>query len=190
MDKREYVPDFEMYKKTRDILSKNNEILTLVAMRMGCEMGLTRLEIVNSRISDIDRKNERGLWVEIAKKVKRGRSMLPRQRELPINTSLYELIKSYINNNDVYILHRSKGDYKKPFITRYINTLYEKNDIPWSSHKSRHFFKSQVWSYMMDNQKPDVALLKEYLGHKKDTTENYGLYAWDYKRKILDEVFK
>jgi len=200
MDKREYIPDLETYKKTLDFLIENNEIKTLVAVRMGCEMGISRLEIVNARVSDMDRINKRGLWIEVAKKVRRGSKKdsdgkkLPvfemRQREIPINSSLYQLLKTYTTASQMYILHRDKGDIKKPFIPRYINTLYEANKVPWSSHKSRHYFKSRVWSWMMQNRQVDVGLLKELLGHQKDVTENYGAYSWDYKRDVLDQVFQ
>jgi len=199
MEKREYIPDQDVYKKTLDKLIEDNQITTLIAVRMGCELGITRLEIVNARVSDIDRIHTRGLWVEVAKKVRRGYKKqdgkkIPvfemRQREIPINSSLYQLLKTYTDTSQMYILHREKGDIKKPFIPRYINTLYELNAVPWSSHKSRHYFKACVWSWMMANKQVDVGLIKELLGHKKDTTENYGEYSWDYKRDVIDQVFR
>jgi len=203
MEKRTYIPDNEIYRQTLSRLTENNEMTALIAIRMGCEMGLTRLEIVNVRVSDIDHINKRGLWVEIAKKVRRGSKKKTihgkikkepvfemRQREMPINSSLYQLLKSYVTNSQMYILHREKGNVNKPFIPRYINTMYELNDIAWSSHRSRHFFKTKVWSWMQKNNQVDVGLLKEYLGHQKNTTENYGEYSWDYKREVLDKVFE
>lgn len=199
MEKREFVPDREMYRQTLTKLIENDEITTLVAVRLGCELGITRLEIVNARASDIDRINKRGLWIEVAKKVRRGKHKVDgkkipffemRQREVPINSNLYQLLKTYTKSSQKYILHREKGNITNPFIPRYINTLYESNNIPWSSHKSRHFFKSQVWSWMQKNRQVDTGLIKEYLGHKKDTTENYGMYSWDYKREVLDKVFE
>jgi len=142
--------------------------------------------------------DKRGLWIEVAKRVRRGKKKVEgkkvpifemRQREIPINSNLYQLLKTYVKSSQKYILHREKGDITKPFIPRYINTLYEANNIPWSTHRSRHFFKAQVWSWMQKNKQVDIGLLKEYLGHKKDTTENYGVYSWDYKREVLDKVF-
>ena len=199
MEKREYIPDNEKYRQALSRLVENNKITTLLAIRMGCEMGLSRIEIVNCRVSDIDRINTRGLWIEIAKRVKRGRKVVNgekvsnfemRKREIPINSSLYQLIKAYTKSSQKYILHREKGDITKPFITRYINTLYEESNVPWSSHKSRHYFKARVWSWMLKNQQVDPGLLKEYLGHKKTTTENYGVYSWDYKLETIDKVFQ
>ncbi len=199
MCKRGYVPDLETYRQTLTRLIENDKIKALIAVRMGCEMGLSRIEIVNAQATDIDRINKRGLWIEVAKRVRRGRKTVDgkkipvfkmRQREIPINSNLYQLIKTYNSNGQKYLLHREKGNIIKPFIPRYINTLYESNNIVWSSHKSRHFFKAQVWSWMQKNQQVDTGLLKEYLGHEKDTTENYGTYSWDYKLEVLDKVFK
>lgn len=199
IDKRTYIPNSQIYKDVLAKLIEKDDLTTLIAIRMGCEMGLSRIEIVNSRVSDIDRINKRGLWVEVAKRVRRGKKIVDgekksvfkmRQREIPINNSLYQLIKAYANHNQKFILQREKGDITIPFIPRYINTLYELNEVPWSSHKSRHFFKAQVWSWMQKNRQVDPGLLKEYLGHKKSTTENYGEYSWDYKLEVLDKVFE
>lgn len=198
MEVNKYVPDLETYRQALTRLVEANKIKALIAVRIGCEMGLSRIEIVNIRVSDIDRINKRGLWIEVAKRVRRGRKVVDgkkiptfqmRQREVPINSNLYQLLKTYSTGSQQFLLHREKGDITKPFIPRYINTLYESNNIIWSSHKSRHFFKSQVWSWMQKNRQVDAGLLKEYLGHKKDTTENYGSYSWDYKREVLDKVF-
>ena len=198
-EKRSLVPDREMYLQTLAWLTENKEITTLIAVRLGCELGMTRLEIVNAKVSDIDRINKRGLWVEVAKRVRRGKKVVngkkipffeARQREIPINSNLYQLLTTYTNNNRLYILAREKGSIDKPFTERYINTLYEQNNVPWSNHKSRHYFKSSVWSWMQKNKQVDPGLLKEYLGHQKSTTENYGVYSWDYKREVLNKVFE
>ena len=198
-EKRSLVPDHELYRQTLARLIENKEITTLIAVRLGCELGITRLEIVNAKVSDIDRINKRGLWIEVAKRVRRGNKVIngkktpvfeARQREIPINSNLYQLLATYTNNSRIYILAREKGSIDEPFTERYINTLYEQNNIPWSNHKSRHYFKSEVWSWMQKNKQVDTGLLKEYLGHQKDTTENYGTYSWDYKREVLDKVFE
>ena len=198
MDKREYIPDRQTYMDSLTKLMTNDEITALLAVRMGCEMGMTRLEIVNCKVVDIDISNKRSLSVQVAKKVRRGSKKVDgkkvpvfemRTRELPINLSLYQLMKTYTKNSDIYVLHREKGDARKPFIPRYINTLYEANDLPWSTHKSRHYFKSQVWSWMMRNRQPDRALLQELMGHQKDVHDSYGEYSWDYKLEVVDGVF-
>lgn len=196
--KREYVPDREMYRQTLTRLMEDDQITTLVAVRLGCELGLTRLEIVNAKVDDIDVTNKRSLNVRVAKRVRRGNKKVDgkkipvfkmRTREIPININLYQLLKTYMKGSNIYILHREKGDQKESFIPRYVNYLYDSNDIPWSSHKSRHFFKSQVWSWMMKNHQPDRALLQEFMGHQKDVHDSYGEYAWDYKLEVVDGVF-
>lgn len=192
MDKRSLIPDHEQYQKILTIFSEhdsNKHLKCFVAVRLGCEMGLSRLEIVNLRVSDIDRFHKRGLWVEIAKKVKRGSKFEMRQREIPMNPNLYLFIKTYVDKNQQYILRREKGeDWRKPFIPRYINTLYDDCAVPWSPHKSRHYFKNRVADWMRDSHQVDLGLIKELMGHKKTVTEDYGSYSWDYKRDVIDKV--
>ena len=67
MDKRSLIPDQEQYKQTITQLTEQNDkkhMKCLIAIRLGCEAGLSRLEIVNLRVSDLDRFHKRGLWVE------------------------------------------------------------------------------------------------------------------------------
>jgi integrase len=197
---RSFIPSKEQYKETIKRLIDNNQIKTLIATRMGCEMGLSRLEIANSRISDLDRIHPRGLWIEIAKRVRRGSKRTAdgkkkpvfeaRSREIPVNSSLYALIKSFLREGQIYILYREKGDVNKPFVPRYINTLYEENNVPWSTHMSRHFFKNMVMDWMRTARQVDEGLLSELLGHKKSQTQDYGSLSWDYKRDVVDKVFE
>lgn len=198
--KRTYIPTREEYRQTVARLVEEKDLDALIVMRLGCELGMSRIEIVNTKISDIDRINKRGLWVEVAKQVRRGfkqgrggkrkPNFEMRQREIPINTGLYQLLISYMNNSQVYLLKRHKGDKKKAFTPRYINSIYERAEISWSSHRSRHFFKNQLKDWMRKNRQIDDELVKEYLGHKKDTTELYGSLSWDYKCEVLDKVFQ
>jgi len=200
MEKRAKIPDQDEYHQTLTKLIENGNLTTLIAVRMGCEMGITRLEIVNATVSNIDRFHKCGLWIEKAKKVRRGykkdkkgdRHIVfeMRRRELPINSNLYQLIMSYIDKNQMYILKRDKGNINKAFSERYINTLYEQAEVSWSSHKSRHFFKDMVWNWMRTNRQIDPGLVKDLLGHKKSQTEKYGSISWDYKQDVIDQVFK
>ncbi|HUS98897.1 MAG TPA: hypothetical protein VMY59_01080 [Candidatus Thermoplasmatota archaeon] len=199
MQKRTLIPSNEQYQQTIKELTDKNLFRTLIAVRMGCEMGMTRLEIVNARLSDLDRYHNRGLWVEIAKKVHRGNRTIDgkktaqfqaRSREIPMNTSLYGLIKGFAARSPVYILYREKGDIMKPLATRNLNSLYTLAGIPWSTHKSRHYFANRVKDHMREKQQVDEGLLADYLGHKKTQTQQYGSLSWDYKLKIIDEVFK
>jgi len=198
--KRTHIPINDEYQKTIAKLVEQKNIDALVAVRLGCEMGLTRIEIANAKVSDLDRMNKRSLWVEIAKQVRRGSKrgrgghFKPhyemRSREMPVNLSLYQLLISYIDKSQIYIIKRHKGKAVKPFTPRYINTIYEKAQIPWATHRSRHYFKSRVKDWMRKNHMIDDELMKELLGHKMDTTELYGAISWDYKLEVMDKVFQ
>ena len=201
MQKRTKIPSRDEYRQTLTRLIEKGDFTILVAIRMGCEMGMPRIEIVNARVSDIDRFHKRGLWIEKAKKVRRGYTrdkktgekkpvFEMRKREIPINPGLYQLIMNYIDKDQVFILKREKGDVNKPFSERYVNTFYDMGGTSWSSHKSRHFFKNCVADWMRENRQVDLGLIKELMGHKKNQTEDYGGYSWDYKCSVLDKVFE
>ena len=190
MQKRTLIPSNDQYQAVIKELTDRNLFRTLIAVRMGCEMGLSRLEITNARLSDLDRIHSRGLWIEIAKKVNRGGVFQARSREIPVNSSLYALIKGFSSNGSIFILHRQKGDIMQPLQTRNLNTLYELAEIPWSTHKSRHYFKNRVLDWMRTNRQVDFELVADLMGHKKTQTQQYGSISWDYKLKTIDEVFK
>jgi len=200
-EKRKYVPTMNDYKQALGRLIDAGAMTELVAVRLGCECGMTRLEIVNAKLDCLDQINKRGLWIDVAKKVYHGHALRPgkkrkkpqmimRVREVPINLNLYQLLRVYCENSEVFILHRERGDASKPFHVDMIDKWYYNFSLLWSSHKSRHFFKSQVWAWMMKNHRPDDAVLKEMMGHAKDTHESYGVYPWDYKLEIVDGVFQ
>lgn len=194
------IPDKGSYKSTLTRLIDEKQFKTLLALRMGCEMGMSRLEIVNARISDLDRYHQRGLWIEIAKKVRRGYKYIGkkkrkpifemRQREIPVNSNLYALMQSFIRKDQMYVLYREKGDINKPFAPAYLNKLYKKNGVGWATHGSRHFFKNQVMDWMREARQVDEGLLSELLGHKKSQTQQYGSISWDYERDVIDKVFQ
>jgi integrase len=199
MQKRTLIPSNEQYQTVIKDLTDKNLFRTLIAVRLGCEMGMTRLEIVNARLSDLDRYHNRGLWVEIAKKVHRGNKIIDgkktaqfqaRSREIPMNTSLYALVKGFASKSPVYLLYREKGDIMKPLQTRNLNSLYTVAEIPWSTHKSRHYFANRMKDYMREKHQVDEGLLADLLGHKKTQTQQYGSLSWDYKQRVIDEVFR
>ncbi len=200
MEKRSKVPSRDEYRQTLTRLIEKGDFTTLVVVRMGCEMGMPRIEIVNARVSDINRFHKRGLWIEKAKKVRRGYThdkktgkkkivFEMRKREIPMNPSLYQIVMNYVDKDQLFIMKRDKGNINKPFSERYINTLYDNNNISWRTHKSRHFFKDCVADWMRANRQVDLGLIKELMGHKKNQTEDYGGYSWDYKLEVLDKVF-
>lgn len=198
--KRDYVPTFDEYKRTLARLVDADAMTELISVRLGCECGMSRLEIVNALKVDIDKVNKRGLWISVAKRIYRGRKkktvdgkrikqMEMRTREVPINIDLYQLLKMYCESSEIYVLHRERGDSSKPFHVDMIDKWYYEQEIPWSSHKSRHFFKGQVWSWMIKERRPDEAVLKEIMGHVKNVHQSYGVYPWEYKLEIVDGVF-
>lgn len=190
MNKRTLIPSNEQYQTTIKALTDKQLFRTLIAVRMGCEMGMSRLEICNARLSDLDRIHPRGLWVEIAKRVNRGGVFQARSREIPVNSGLYALIKGFSSNGSIFILHREKGDANDLLQTRNLNSLYDLAAIPWSTHKSRHYYKNRVLDWMRTNKQVDFELIADLLGHKKTQTQQYGSISWDYKIKTIDEVFK
>ena len=199
MEKTKSIPSMEQYQQIVKQLSENNMPRILIALRMGAEMGMTRIEIVNAKFSDLDRLHKRGLWVEIAKKIRKNTKTIngvktpqyePRSREIPVNPSLYALIKSFDRDNQIYIVNRKEGNINNHLTSRALNTLYEIAGIPWSTHKSRHLFTNCVRDWMREHQQMDEGLLADLLGHKKTQTQQYGSISWDYKLGVIDKVFK
>lgn len=190
------IPSQEQYNDTLKRLTEEQHMKALMAVRLGCECGMSRIEVSNAEVANIDREHKRGLWIQIAKhikskKKKEGKPIFEmRSREVPIPVSLYGLLTTYMDSNQKYILIREKGDITKPFQPLHINFLYEEAKVPWSSHKSRHYFKNRMMDWMRANRQVDVGLLKELMGHAKDVHESYGSISWDYKRDTIDKVFK
>jgi len=188
---KETVPSKEQYSQTIAKLMNNKEHWSVVlVVRMGCEMGMSRQDIVNAEINNVDRYHERGLWIEISKKVKRGKKYEMRSREVPINSSLYMFIQQYKDINQKYLLNRQRGDLSKPNDEQKVNELFTKGNINWSPHKSRHYFRTQVKVWMRKNNQYDEEVIDAFMGHKpREAREHYGVIDWDYKRDIIDKVF-
>jgi len=197
--KRRLIPSKEQYHMTLKRLIEQKSMTMVLILRMGSEMGLSRLDICNAEINNIDRDHTRGLWINISKAVRCGNTnhngkivakYVMRSREVPINVNLYSYIQNYINKNTKYILKRKNDmNITQPHVPRHLNWYYKDNNIPWATHKSRHYFKSQVMNWMRANRCVDVALIKEYMGHHKDTHESYGEIDWEYKLDVIDQVF-
>jgi len=187
---KETIPTKEQYRKVINDLTTNKLWDTILVLRMGCEMGLARIDIVNAEVKNLDRK-PRGLYVEVSKKVDRKGKMEMRSREIPINPSLYGYIQNYINENQKYILKRQRGNIMIPFKEQKINELYELGNIPWSPHKSRHYFRTQLKNWMRKNRQMDEEVIDSLMGHQpREAREMYGVIDWDYKQEIIDKVFE
>lgn len=192
-EKRILIPSKQQYRDTLKQLTENIQMKALIAVRLGCELGLSRLEICNAEVSNIDRYHKRGLWIDVAKKIRKGKKKVEfvmRKREIPVNVGLYGLLNTYIQDNQKFIVQRSKGNINKSMNPLQINYLYDVAGINWSSHKSRHYFKTQVWNWMRKERQIDTALVKELMGHTKSVDENYGEIDWEYKLGVIDAVFE
>jgi len=189
----ETVPTKEQYIQELNKLVTNRYFDCYKVVRLGCEMGLSRQDIVYLETTNIDRYHPRGLWIAVSKKINVGTMEKPRlvmrTREVPINQSLYAYLKQTIDVNSKYILCKSKGNINVPFTIQKIDELYKEALVPWSPHKSRHFFRAFVWEWMRKNRQVDPGLMKELMGHKKTVDESYGTILWDYKLDVIDKVF-
>jgi len=191
----ETIPDKELYKQTISRLATDGLWDCLIAVRMGCEMGLARIDIVNAEVKNINRNHPRGMWIEISKLVRRGGSKEKpiykmRSRDIPINPSLYSVMMNYIEKDSKYILKRKKGEMTKPFGVQRINDLYKEGEIPWSTHKSRHYFKTELKDWLRANKTMDDEFVNSLMGHKpKGASEMYGIMKWEYKQEVIDKAF-
>lgn len=190
---KETIPSKAQYIQTLNRLSTASSFDCYMVLRLGCEMGLSRQDIVNLKVPNIDKYHERGLWIEISKTINIGSKKNPnwkmRTREVPINQNLYVHLMTSIDKNFIYVLKKQRGDVNKPYTVQRIDELYKENQIPWSPHKSRHLFKVFVWDWMRANRQVDPPLMKELMGHKKTVDEEYGSISWDYKLEVIDKVF-
>jgi integrase len=192
---KETIPDKTLYKQTVSRLATEGLWDCLLAVRMGCEMGLARIDIVNAEVKNINRNHTRSLWIEISKMVKRGGSKEKpiykmRSRDIPVNPGLYSVLMNYIDKDTKYVLKRKKGEITKPFDVQRINELYEEGKIPWSPHKSRHYFRTELNAWLRTNRMMDSELVDSLMGHRpKGASEMYGVISWEYKQEVVDKVF-
>jgi len=191
----ETIPDKSLYNQTISLLATEGLWDCLIAVRLGCEMGLARIDIVNAEVKNINRNHPRGLWIEISKLVRRGGTnekpeFKMRSRDIPVNPSLYSVLMNYIDKDSKYILKRKKGKITEPFGEQRINDLYKEGKVPWSPHKSRHYFRTYVNAWLRENSCMDTELVDSLMGHKpKNASDTYGIISWDYKQKTIDKVF-
>jgi len=187
---KKQIPGIDVYKEVLEELEKK-DIRCAIICRLAAETSMCRIEIVNARIDHIDLTHERGLDLLIAKKIK-GRQAKEghmRIRCIPLNISLYRWLQENLDFEQTYIIPRIKGDLNKPFEPRQMNNIFYKHELPFTVHQLRHYFRAQVWTWMIENKQPDIGVVKEIMGHKKTVHESYGRYSWKYKLKIVDAVF-
>lgn len=189
-----FVPIEEQYKKT--LADVSHDLRTTIIIRLMSETGMAREELVNLKRSDFNRYHPRGLWIEKAKKIKKGRKEVyeMRSREVPINSGLFTLLNAYLDTHTSPLiidrLRAAKGSFVIPLEPQAINKIFTKYDVKWSPHDCRHYFKSQVQSWMRKNRCIDFPVIKEIMGHVLDVSEKYGGGGdFEYKLKIVDSVF-
>jgi len=189
---KETIPSQTQYKELIKDLTTKKLWNTLIVVRMGCELGLARIDIIHAEVKNIDMHHPRGLWVEISKRVKRkGKQMEMRSREIPIPPSLYGFIQNYIDKDQKYILKRQKGNIMIPFEVQKINDLYTLGSVSWSPHKSRHYFRTCLKAWMRENRQFDEEVIDALMGHQpREAREMYGVIDWGYKQEIIDKVFQ
>jgi len=186
------MPSTSLYNETWKKLIKKDDIRTALIVRLAGECGLCRIEIANLMVSNIDRHHNRGLWVELAKRIRGryARQSKMRQREVPINSRLYGFLQQHVDTNQKYVIPRESGNYDKSFHPQHLNYFVaKKNNLPFTIHHLRHYFKTMVWQWMIRNKQPDIAVLKSFLGHTLTVHESYGKYTWDYKLELVDKSF-
>lgn len=188
---RLYIPSWDEYK---EILSKINDNRLLIMIRLPCELGISPYAMVNLKKINFDRDKPRSIFVEKAKSItwkdKKGRKKSRmRSRLIPINSSLYPLLKMFIDTNDSpYIIPKERGD--GAMTVQNVIRVYKDNDIPWTPHRGRHFFKSQMRLVLIKKHMYDETVIRWIMGHKpRDSGELYGMDSWDLAVDYVEEVF-
>jgi len=190
------IPSKEQYLNTLNKLTTAGSTQCYLVVRLGCECGLSRYDIVNLKTINVDLKHQRSLWVETSKRVNRGSRKKPdykmRSREVPLNQNLYAYIQTQLNFDYKYLVHKlRRRQVQKPYAVYYMNKLYYKSGVPWSTHISRHYFRTQVKTWMREQMSVDEELVDAFMGHKpRDARAHYGMIDWDYKVKVIDKVFE
>jgi integrase len=187
-----FVPTWEQYKKELSRIS--NDIRGTIIVRLLSECGIAREELACALRINLGRNHTRGLWIEKDKKVKKGSNYEIVSREVPVNSSLYTLLKAYLDTSPgPFIINRKRSTgIQLPLTPRNINMIFDEHlNIPWSPHDCRHFFRSQVRSWMIKEKQIDIQVIKEIMGHTLQVHEKYGGESpFEYKLKIVDSVFR
>ena len=186
-----FVPTWEQYKK--ELYRISCDIRGTIIVRLLSECGIAREELACALRINLDKNHTRGLWIEKDKKVKNGSDYEMVSREVPVNSSLYTLLKAFLDTSSgPFIINRKRSTgMQLPLTPRNINTIFDEHlNIPWSPHDCRHFFRSQVRSWMIKEKQIDIQVIKEIMGHTLQVHEKYGGESpFEYKLEIVDSVF-
>ena len=192
---KESIPSKTQYQETLTRLITEKLFDVVLVVRLGAECGMSRIEIVNAEVNNIDKNHKRSLWIEKAKLVRRGGSKNKpiykmRSREIPINPNLYQFLMQYIDKDSKFILSK-KEKIDEAYKVLHINELYEKGNVPWSPHRSRHYYRTRLKDWMRRNRQMDDEVVDALMGHRpRGVRESYGIIDWDYKQELVDKVFE
>jgi integrase len=186
------VPTMNEYSELKVMLATN--IRGLVMMRMAAETGITRIELatilkVNLNIEKCELFLHRSKAV---KKRKNGKIVyIERNRYVPINSSLMPLLLAYIDSHDSPHIFAQKNHYKnvRGLAPESIDAMFKSWGIPFTPHKFRHFFKSQMKFNMINEKSVDIEVIKEIMGHSLSVSEMYGDNPFEYKLKLVNQTF-
>lgn len=188
------VPTRTQYKQLLVRFATNHRVLAMI--RTLSETGMTRQELVNIRKDNFDIELHR-LFLPKSKAIRDKRqngkwTYKERNRYIPINSNLLPILLSYMNSHDSPYIFPPLNRYKniRPMAPSTVNEIFAHNDIAWSPHKLRHYFRMQVRVWMIKERRVDMQVVKEMMGHKLTVDETYGGQSdFEYKLEILDSVF-
>jgi integrase len=186
-ERRKFVPSWGIYKQTLKLIAGDTRLTVIV--RLGCELAMSPLEIACALKSNVDREYPRSLYIETAKKVRRKGKMVPRSRLLPINSSLYPILKAYVESHDSrYIIGKKKG--YGPLTVVRVEQLFQENNIPWTPHKGRHFFKRMCKVRLIPKGMYDEGEMRKFMGHvPKESADKYDPPTFDLAMLYVEKVF-
>lgn len=186
------VPTMQEYKSELNRLSTN--LRALVTLRLLAETGMSRIEVCTILRSNLN-VERRELFLhrsKAIKKIKNGKTVyVERNRHVPINSNLMPLLMAYLGTHDSPFIIAQHSHFKKIHALKpeSLNKLFLTWEIPWSPHKYRHFFKSQMKFSMIKNKSVDMEVIKEIMGHSMSVAEKYGENPLEYKLELVDRTF-
>lgn len=185
--RRNHIPTWQEYRQTLNRIADDTRLTVMV--RMGCETAMSPLEIAYALKSNMDRDQPRSLYIERAKRVRRKSKMKQRSRLVPINSSLYPVMKAYVQSHESdYIIGKRKG--YGPLTVVRIEQIFEEECIPWTPHKGRSFFKQMCKLRLIPKGMYDENEVRKFMGHlPRDSAELYDPPTFDLAMLYVETVF-
>ena len=164
----------------------------LLMVRLSAETSMTRMEIAKLE-KKYFKKDRREIYISHAKgivKNKKGDTE-ERNRWVPLTHTLVPLLELHMLSHDSPYVFTQEHKFKvpRPLSDSAINFIFREAKIPWSPHKFRHFFRTQVKRWMIKNRRFDIEILDEFMGHNQTQGAHYSDNALEDKLEIVDEVF-